>query len=109
MRYRNPEELYPIPRCRGFWQFPHAVVLGSLGQDPEVADIVCPAGTSVNADAQGNVWCEDPAGNKSSATLKPSATKVEKPGLMGALGPLGVGAVVAAAILGAAALVSRRR
>ena len=39
----------------------------------DVENIVCPPGTTVGADAQGNVWCQDPTGAHVAATFTPAA------------------------------------
>lgn len=92
----------PMPVCRGRWSWPYAVVLGGYGMaEAEVENITCPAGSQANADAEGNVWCEDPTGKKLPATLSPVKTP--------SLGVVGWGVAIAGALLVGAFVMGGRR
>lgn len=95
----------PMPVCRGRWSWPYAVVLGGVGApvtdgEAEIENISCPQGSTANADAQGNVWCEDGAGKKLPATLTPVKTP--------SLGVVGWGVAIAGALLLGAAIMRRK-
>ena len=76
----------------------------------DVENIVCPAGTSVNADAQGNVWCQDATGARVAATFTPGtpATVVGGQPQQAGMGVVGWGIVIAGALAVASVLMKGR-
>ena len=77
----------------------------------DVETIVCPPGTTVGEDAQGNVWCQDPTGAHVAATFTPAApAQVVGGGAQQAgMGVVGWGLVIAGALALASVVMKGRR
>lgn len=77
--------------------------LRGFGADSGIETIGCPPGTKEATDNKGGIWCEDPQGNKSAATLTPvDGGAVPAPASSGGLGVIGWSLIGAAALVGGA-------
>ena len=77
----------------------------------DVQNNVCPPGTTVGADAQGNVWCQDPTGAHVAATFTPAAPAQVVPGApqQAGMGVVGWGILIAGALALASVVMKGRK
>jgi len=75
----------------------------------DVENIVCPAGTTVNGDAAGNVWCQDATGAHVAATFTPAApAQVVGAPQQAGMGVVGWGILIAGGLALASVLMKGR-